>query len=120
MLRLVEITDPGPFKERTREMGRFIGVREAGQLVAMAGERMVAGKYVELSAVCTHPDWRGRGLAGTLMQHLSAGIQRRGQIPLLHVFATNTSAIRMYSKVGFQKARSLILTAIVLPATREN
>jgi predicted GNAT family acetyltransferase len=116
MLELVEKTDPGPFKERTPEMGRFVGVRERGQLVAMAGERMVAGKYVELSAVCTHPDWRGRGLAGRLMEHLGAGIQHRGQVPFLHVFSTNTSAIRLYKQLGFRSARTLHLTGIVVRA----
>ncbi|AMH43316.1 MULTISPECIES: GNAT family N-acetyltransferase [Burkholderiaceae] len=116
MMRLVEKTDPGPFKERTPEMGRFIGVRERGQLVAMSGERMVAGKYVEVSAVCTHPDWRGQGLAGKLMEHLAAGIQHRGGVPFLHVFSTNTSAIRLYKQLGYRRARELHLTGIVVRA----
>jgi predicted GNAT family acetyltransferase len=112
MLRLVQKTEPGPFKERTWEMGRFIGVREGDRLVAMAGERMVAGDYVEVSAVCTHPDWRGRGLAGLLMEHLAAGIQHRGNVPFLHAISTNTAAIRLYKQLGFRSARTLHLTGI--------
>ncbi|MBK5148561.1 GNAT family N-acetyltransferase [Burkholderia sp. R-69608] len=114
MLQLVELTDPGPFKQRTAEMGRFVGIREGGKLVAMAGERMVAGRYVEVSAVCTHPDWRGRGLAGMLMEHLSATMQQRGKIPFLHVFSNNTSAMRLYYELGFRKARSLYVTVLVV------
>lgn len=59
MLRLAEITEPGPFNSRTNELGYFFGIREGGQLVAMAGERLTAGKYVEISAVCTHQEWPG-------------------------------------------------------------
>lgn len=70
---------------------------------------MVAGNYVELSAVCTHPDRRGRGLAGKLMEQLAAGIQQRGQIRFLHVFSTSTPAIRLYRQLGFRSARRLHL-----------
>ncbi|PRY05985.1 GNAT family N-acetyltransferase [Paraburkholderia sp. BL25I1N1] len=112
MMELVRLTDPGPFKERTHEMGTFLGIRDRDQLIAMAGERMIAGRYVEVSAVCTHPNWRGRGLAKTLMEALSAGIQERGQIPFLHVFSTNEPAIRVYQQLGFRRARNLYVTAM--------
>lgn len=113
MLRLAEMTEPGPFNLRTNELGHFFGIREDGQLIAMAGERMTAGKYVEISAVCTHPEWRGRGLARLLMEHLSATIQERNQVPFLHVFTNNVSAVRLYRELGFRIARTLQLTAIV-------
>lgn len=119
MLQLAQLTEPGPFQERTREMGRFIGIRDGGQLVAMAGERMVAGRYVEVSAVCTHPDWRGRGLAALLMSHVCVAIQDRERIPFLHVIAANTSAIRLYHALGFRIARSLHLTALAQSHARE-
>ena len=61
MLALVEITKPGPFRGRTHEMGRYLGIRVDGQLVAMAGERLRPIGYTEVSAVCTHPDYRGTG-----------------------------------------------------------
>ncbi|CAB3731516.1 GNAT family N-acetyltransferase [Paraburkholderia rhynchosiae] len=113
MLRLAELTEPGPFNARTNELGHFFGIREGGQLVAMAGERMTAGKYVEISAVCTHPEWRGRGLGRLLMEHLSATIQERNKVPFLHVFTNNFSAVRLYRELGFRIARTLQLTAIV-------
>jgi predicted GNAT family acetyltransferase len=118
MFRLVQLTDPGPFAARTAEMGRFIGIREDGELVAMAGERMAAGRYIEVSAVCTHPGYRGRGLAGVLVRHLSADMQRRGKTPFLHVVSTNTSAMRLYEELGFRKARSLYLTVIAATPAR--
>lgn len=115
MMELVRLTAPGPFKERTHEMGTFLGIKDRDRLVAMAGERMIAGRYVEISAVCTHPNWRGRGLAKVLVEQLSVDIQSRGNIPFLHAFLTNTSAIRVYGKLGFRQARNLHLTVITLP-----
>ncbi|CAB3720390.1 FR47-like protein [Paraburkholderia sp. GV068] len=113
MLQLVEITRPGPFNSRTNELGNFFGIREKGRLVAMAGERMAAGRHVEVSAVCTHPDWRGKGLGRLLVEHVSASIQQHDRIPFLHVFTTNTPAIRLYRELGFRIARTLHVTAIV-------
>jgi ribosomal protein S18 acetylase RimI-like enzyme len=113
MLRLVALTEPGPFASRTNELGNFFGIREGGQLVAMAGERMIAGKYVEVSAVCTHPEFRGRGLGKALMQHVAASIQRRGAVPILHVFATNLAAIGLYREMGFRNGRGMWLTAVM-------
>lgn len=113
MLKLVELTEPGPFNKRTNELGNFWGIREQDQLVAMAGIRMTAGKYIEISAVCTHPDWRGKGLGRLMMEHLSATIQQGGHVPFLHVFSTNASAVRLYRELGFRVARTMQLTAIV-------
>jgi GNAT superfamily N-acetyltransferase len=120
MLRLAELTEPGPFNARTAELGHFFGIREGGRLVAMAGERMTAGKYVEISAVCTHPEWRGRGLGRLLMEHLSATIQERDKVPFLHVFTSNVSAVRLYRELGFRIARTLQLTAILRSSADAN
>jgi predicted GNAT family acetyltransferase len=81
MLRLAGPTEPGPFNARTNELGHFFGIKESGERVAMAGERMTAGKYLEISAVCTHPEWHGRGLGRLLMEHLSATFQERNKVP---------------------------------------
>jgi ribosomal protein S18 acetylase RimI-like enzyme len=113
MLRLAGVTEPGPFNARTNELGHFFGIREGGELVAMAGERMTAGKYVEISAVCSRPEWRGQGLGRLLMEHLSATIQERNNVPFLHVFTNNVSAVRLYRELGFRVARTLQLTVIV-------
>jgi predicted GNAT family acetyltransferase len=101
MIALVELTQPGPFARRTPEMGRYIGIRDGGRLVAMAGERMHLDGYTEVSAVCTHPDHRGRGYARMLVSEIGRGIVERGETPFLHVYATNAVAIATYEKLGF-------------------
>ena len=92
---------PGPFAVRTIEFGTFLGIREEGRLVAMAGERMWIGDWREVSGVCTHPDPAGRGHAALLMRCVMAGMARRGQVPFLHVEAENARAIALYRRLGF-------------------
>lgn len=102
MLALARLTDPGPFFIHTHRLGRFIGVREEGRLIAMAGERMKVEGFTEVSAVCTHPDHRGRGFAGALMRVVAARILAAGATPFLHTYAANTGAVRLYESLGFR------------------
>jgi predicted GNAT family acetyltransferase len=95
------LTQPGPFRSRTNELGNYLGIREAGRLVAMAGERMWIGDCREVSAICTHPDARGRGYARALMARVVNRMLRAGQTPLLHVYSTNSRAIDVYRALGF-------------------
>jgi len=101
MLALATLTEPGPFFARTHTMGRFIGIRIGGRLAAMAGERMRFPGHVEVSGVCTHPDFRSKGLARRLSAAVTAEIQRRGQQAFLHAWTTNTTAIALYESLGF-------------------
>jgi ribosomal protein S18 acetylase RimI-like enzyme len=101
MLELVELTQPGPFRPRTIELGRYIGIREDARLVAMGGERMWAGDYREVSAICTHPDVRGRGYARALIGRVVNRMLRAAQTPFLHVYSTNATAIAVYLDLGF-------------------
>jgi len=103
MLALVELTQPGPFRARTVELGTYIGIREAGRLVAMAGERMWVRDCREVSAVCTHPDAQGRGYARELMSRVINRMLRLGQIPFLHVESGNARAIDIYVALGFER-----------------
>lgn len=112
MLALTELTKPGPFGKRTVEMGRYIGIHHNGQLAAMAGERLRLPGYTEISAVCTHPDHRGRGYATSLMSVLIRSITARNEIPFLHVAEENTGAIRVYEALGF-KTRCVVNLAVV-------
>ncbi|AXF05163.1 GNAT family N-acetyltransferase [Paraburkholderia hospita] len=112
MLDLAQKTKPGPFGTRTHEMGHYIGVRDQGRLVAMAGERMSLDGYVEISAVCVDDDWRGKGLAGRLINILRKEITQRGETPFLHVFSHNTTAIHLYEKLGFELRREFVLNRI--------
>lgn len=102
MLALAELTQPGPFGRRTGELGLYLGIRDSGKLVAMAGERLQPPEYTEISAVCTHPAHRGHGYASTLVSSLVNRIFERGETPFLHVRAVNTSAIRVYERLGFE------------------
>jgi predicted GNAT family acetyltransferase len=112
MLTLAALTQPGPFLARTHTMGRFFGLRVNGRLAAMAGERMRFPGHVEVSGVCTHPDFRGRGLARRLSAAVTAGIQRRGERPFLHAWTTNTAAIALYEGLGFE-VRTEVNVAVI-------
>ena len=112
MLELVAQTEPGPFLTRTIELGDYLGIRRDGTLIAMAGERFRLDGWTEISAVCTMPDYRGRGLATQLIGVLIAGIQRRSQRAFLHVLATNTGAIRLYEQLGFRVRQTAMLTVV--------
>jgi ribosomal protein S18 acetylase RimI-like enzyme len=101
MLALATLTKPGPFAERTNELGRFLGVFQEHRLIAMAGERMKPGNFTEISGVCTHPDHRGRGYAAGLMREVGRAILTRGEMPFLHALASNHGAIALYEKLGF-------------------
>jgi ribosomal protein S18 acetylase RimI-like enzyme len=112
MLELIARTEPGPFLNRTVEMGDYLGIRSAGELVAMAGERFCLDGWTEISAVCTHPDHRGRGLASLLMGALVAGIQARSQGVFLHALTTNAGAIRLYEQLGFRVRQTATIAVI--------
>ncbi len=101
MLALATLTEPGPFLARTHRMGRFLGVRIDGRLAAMVGERMRLPGYTEVSGVCVHPDFRGRGLARRLSAIVAANIEARGDPPFLHAWKTNEAAIALYETLGF-------------------
>jgi ribosomal protein S18 acetylase RimI-like enzyme len=103
MVELATLTKPGPFDTRTREMGTYLGIREDGKLVAMAGERLKLPGYTEISAVCTHPEHLGHGYAGFLMTILAERIRERGETPILHVRAENARAVQLYERLGFRR-----------------
>ena len=108
MLDLVRRTNPGPFLTHTIDIGRYLGIHRDGRLVAMAGERMHVAGATEISAVCTDPALRGHGLASRLVKAVGFGIRERGEVPFLHVSATNTGAIRLYESLGFVHAREMV------------
>jgi ribosomal protein S18 acetylase RimI-like enzyme len=105
MLRLAELTRPGPFWPRSIELGTYVGVRENGVLVSMAGERLRPPGWTEISAVCTAPQARGRGHASALVHALAGRITERDDRPFLHVAADNAGAIGLYTRLGFTVRR---------------
>lgn len=118
MLELVALTKPGPFGERTVELGTYLGIRSGGRLVAMAGERMRPPGWSEISAVCTHPEHRGKGLAGRLIRAVVAAVEERGDDPFLHAAAQNTSAIALYEAMGFTLRREPFFIGLRTPDTK--
>ncbi|MGV7213606.1 GNAT family N-acetyltransferase [Bradyrhizobium sp. UFLA05-112] len=112
MVALTALTRPGPFSKRTHELGTFLGIRVGGDLVAMAGERMKPGNFTEMTAICVHPDHRGRGYAQTLLGAIARHIVARGEIPFLHVFSNNASAIALYQRHGMRIHRRLHVTVL--------
>jgi ribosomal protein S18 acetylase RimI-like enzyme len=115
MLDLVARTRPGPFREQTHRMGGYLGIRLGGALIAMAGRRMHPPGWTEISAVCTDPDHRGKGLAARLVRAVAAGIEAGGDVPFLHVAAVNTGAIRLYEAMGFTLRREVLFSVVRAP-----
>src|SRR5580700_4548433 len=109
MLALASVTQPGPFGPRTIELGHYIGIRQQGVLVAMAGQRMRLHGFTEISAVCVEPAYRGHGFAAELVRSLASSIAARFEIPFLHVFSSNHAAIALYCKLGFTLRRRMHL-----------
>jgi ribosomal protein S18 acetylase RimI-like enzyme len=112
MVTLTNAAFPGFFRSRTCLMGSYFGVWDPageGRLIAMAGERLILDPSREISAVCTHPDFRGRGLAATLMAHVLCHHRLAQARSVLHVVSTNLSAIRLYHRLGFKTLREIRL-----------
>ena len=113
-MELAALTKPGPFGPRTMELGDYFGCIVDGRLAAMAGERAQAGNFREISGVCTHPDFQGRGLARRLMAKLINRGMQRGETPFLHVMCHNEGAHRLYLKMGFRD-HAMSVSNVVAP-----
>lgn len=107
MMELAAIAKPGPFGALTPRFGTYLGIREGNRLIAMAGERMRVPGFVELSAICTHPDARGRSLAAHLTALLMQAARDRGEVPFLHVRPENKAAVLLYQRLGFAVRRTI-------------
>jgi ribosomal protein S18 acetylase RimI-like enzyme len=112
MLALTALTHPGPFRSQTHTLGTYLGIRVDGRLAAMSGQRMHLPGYREISAVCTHPDFQGRGYARTLVSRLVAETFERGLVPILHFEEANQRAREVYSGLGFVERARLPLLVV--------
>ena len=113
-LELAVLTRPGPFGPRTIELGEYFGYFQGEHLVAMAGERMCAGVLREISGVCTHPEYQGRGFARRLMIKLIRRQLLRNEVPFLHVMRENASAHAFYERLGFRNYRESVIRVVSL------
>jgi len=111
-VELAKLTNPGPFGIRTPELGEYFGYFDNGRLIAMAGERMCAGDLHEVSGICTHPDFQGRGLARKLTLKLVRRQVQRGKTPFLHVMSHNVPARALYTKMGFRNYRETVVRVV--------
>jgi len=112
MVALTDVAFPGFFRPATYRMGSYFGARVRGELVAMGGERLLLPGHPEMSAICTHPEHRGEGLATDVIRHLARLHRRAGLVSWLHVGAANRRAIDLYAGLGFERVRSLMLHRI--------
>ncbi|MBC3809579.1 GNAT family N-acetyltransferase [Undibacterium seohonense] len=101
-MALAQLTNPGPFGVRTIALGEYLGCFDDDRLIAMAGERSYAPPYREVSGVCTHPDFQGKGLAKRLMHQIIRRQLLAKEIPFLHVMTGNTAAHELYLRMGFR------------------
>jgi predicted GNAT family acetyltransferase len=112
MLALTNLAFPGFFRNRTNQMGSYYGVRVAGELVAMGGERLMLDGYPEISGVCTHPAYRGKGFGASIIWQLVRDHRRDGLVSWLHVGAANVHAVELYRRLGFEIARAVTISRI--------
>jgi predicted GNAT family acetyltransferase len=112
MIELVTLTRPGPFGPRTIEMGHYIGVFDGERLIAMTGGRLHLEGFGEVSAVCTHPDYQGRGIAKALVSVIGSEIVARGEVPFLQAYTSNVAAIATYTRLGFVPRCNLTFTTV--------
>ncbi|MEO0381317.1 MAG: GNAT family N-acetyltransferase [Pseudomonadota bacterium] len=113
MMRLVELTEPGPFCERTIAFGTYIGLRHQGRLIAMAGERLKPPGFTEISAVCVAPEFRGLGIARALVTRLALDILSRHETPFLHLYSDNSAALALYQSLGFRVRLPMYILTVI-------
>ena len=116
MVTLARLTEPGPFRDHTANLGGFVGIRVNGRLAAMAGQRLAPTGFAEVSAVCAHPDFRGRGYAQALVAAVTRNIHSEGRMPFLTSFEANVGAVRIYQQVGFFHRRTFQLAVLKPPS----
>lgn len=107
VLALTALVYPHYFRPHTMAMGRYFGIYREGRLAAMIGERLGTDGYTEMSAICTHPDFNGRGYARRLTAMLTNDTLKQGRVPFLHVSHENIRAKRMYERIGFRLRRDI-------------
>ncbi len=111
MLALSAAALPAFFRPRSPSLGAFYGVRAGSALAAMSGERLAVPGWREISAVCTHPEHRGRGYGAALIRRMVHFHRSRGVRSFLHVEARNP-AIALYWRLGFVPARTVTLRQV--------
>ena len=89
--------------------GRWYGAFLGEQLVASMGLFTASPGLARFQSVKTHPDHRGRGLAGTLTHVVGRyGLDELGATTLVMVADPAYLAVRVYRSVGFRDTEVLM------------
>ena len=112
VLSLTALVYPHYFRLRTMDLGRYFGLYQDGRLAAMIGERLGTDAFQEMSAICTHPDFNGRGYARRLTAMLTNDTLQRGRTPYLHVSHGNPRARQLYQHLGYRLRRDIPFSAL--------
>ena len=112
VLALTALVYPHYFRPHTMRLGRYFGMYESDgsgevRLAAMIGERLGTPQFREMSAICTHPEFLGRGHARRLTAMLTNATLHRGSTPFLHVSQANTRAMSLYEAIGYRLRRTI-------------
>ncbi|MFG3706603.1 GNAT family N-acetyltransferase [Micromonospora sp. NPDC047670] len=93
------------FDPRMLDTGQYVGVREGGEVVAVAGVHVYSPAYgvAALGNVTTHPRARGRGLARAVVAALCGRLLDGVAHVTLNVRADNGPAVRLYERLGFTR-----------------
>lgn len=98
--------------------GHYYGIRVEGQLVSVAGVHVFSPHIgvACLGNVVTHPDWRGNGLSKACTSHLCGRLIERGiNLLALNVAGSNTAAIHVYRKLGFDQHNTYLEGMVTKP-----
>lgn len=107
VLALTALVYPHYFRRRTMDLGRYFGLYQEGRLAAIIGERLGTPVHREMSAICTHPDYHGRGYARQLTTMLTNKVLEEGGLPFLHVSHENSRAKQLYERLGYRHRRDI-------------
>jgi GNAT superfamily N-acetyltransferase len=105
MLSLYEISYPdNAFDPRMLSTGKYIGQRDSGRLVAIAGVHVFSSQYrvATLGNITTHPDFRDQGLARVVIARLCRDLVSEVDFIGLNVKSSNLPALRLYQSLGFK------------------
>lgn len=109
MLELTHMTNPGPFFQRTIDLGNYEGIFDGDKLIAMTGRRLQPDPFIEVSAVCTHPLYTGKGYGAKLVKSQVGSILNESKTPFLHLYPDNTAALKLYEKIGFTVRKNMLV-----------
>lgn len=105
IIKLFEIGGGTGFSPNQLPNGVFYGIYDNHKLVAMAGTHLVniVQNIAAVGNVVTHPDYRGKGYATMTTRAVINELDKmRIRDIVLSVAQDNTTAISVYSKIGFE------------------